>query len=120
MGSGGSGGYQVAWQGLRKRSARAGDDVDFLVEQRDILMRTFEAEGNPLGKDQYGVELERNLPKVKQQVFDAFDVYIDEMEYLRDGLSGNARYYEEAEDPWSSPGGEAPPAYETPRLSEDW
>lgn len=54
-------------------------------------------EGNPLGSDQYGQELEKNRHKIENGVFGAFDAYVAEMEHLRDGLRDNARNYEGAE-----------------------
>ncbi|GAA4959221.1 hypothetical protein HD597_005429 [Nonomuraea thailandensis] len=119
MGSGRAGGYHVAWQALRAGSTRAEGNVDYLVEERDFLLNVFDREGNPLGQDQYGLELERKLPGIRESVFGSFDSYIEEMEYLGDGLSGNARNYEDAEDTWGSPEDGGLPSSEVPALPSD-
>ncbi|MFD0476606.1 hypothetical protein ACFQ0B_56525 [Nonomuraea thailandensis] len=41
------------------------------------------------------------------------------MEYLGDGLSGNARNYEDAEDTWGSPEDGGLPSSEVPALPSD-
>jgi hypothetical protein len=92
-------GYTAVFGGLRSRAAKADSSTWELEEQRVWLRDMFSAEGNPLGKDQYGAQLEKNLPKITQAVFGAFDVYIDEMAAIRDGLRENGRNYENAEDP---------------------
>ncbi|MCF6468989.1 hypothetical protein FAF44_11400 [Nonomuraea sp. MG754425] len=92
------GGYQVTWQDIRRRSARADADAGVLREQRENLRQGFDEVGNPLGDDQYGAELERNLPAVRESLFASFDAYIAQVEYLRDGLWNTSRTYEYAEE----------------------
>ncbi|MER5426614.1 hypothetical protein [Streptosporangium roseum] len=104
-------GYQASFSGLRRRSSQADFTTTFLWDLRDRLADTFYQEGNPLGDDQYGVELERNRYKIEDSVFGAFDSYIQGLQYLRDGLGDNARNYQDAEDIWD-PGYEVPGGYE--------
>ncbi|MFB4271506.1 hypothetical protein [Nonomuraea sp. GTA35] len=131
MASGKENGYQVAWQSLRKGSARADDRLDLVEEQYSLVNVAFLTEGNPLGDDQYGAELERRLPKLEDDIYRAFDDYLYELRYMRDGLQDNARTYEDAEDPWGEPyvGSEewpgtpdegAQPGVAPPSLSEEW
>lgn len=89
--------YLAVFAGLRRRSSQADQTVDDLWNLRRWLTHTFTQEGNPLGNDQYGAELEKNRYKIEHAVFRAFDNYIQEMEYLRDGLLENARNYQDAE-----------------------
>ncbi|QYC38088.1 hypothetical protein Nocox_02275 [Nonomuraea coxensis DSM 45129] len=98
MGSPPQHGYHAVFSGLRSRSARADYTVDLLHDLRERLSRTFTVEGNPLGRDQYGEALAKERYKIEDAVFNAFWAHIDEMERLRDGLRGNARNYEDAED----------------------
>ncbi|MEU4698892.1 hypothetical protein [Nonomuraea dietziae] len=104
MGSARAQGYQVAFSGLRRRSSQADYTIDFLWGLRDRLATTFYEEGNPLGNDQYGAELEKNRYKIDDAVFGAFENYIRELEDLRDGLRSSARNYQDAEG-YGDPGG---------------
>ncbi|MFD1933116.1 MULTISPECIES: hypothetical protein [Nonomuraea] len=97
MGSARAQGYEAVFSGLRTRSSQADYTVNFLWGLRDRLNATFYQEGNPLGNDQYGAELEKNRYTIEDAVFGAFDNYIREMEDLRDGLRGNTRNYQDAE-----------------------
>ncbi|MFF0868963.1 hypothetical protein ACFYUV_44910 [Nonomuraea sp. NPDC003560] len=100
-------GYQAVFSGLRQRSTQAGSSADALWDIRDVLSAVFYREGNPLGDDQYGMELEKNQYKIEEGVFAAFDGYIRAVETVQDGLWGNARNYEDAEG-YGDPGGEDP------------
>ncbi|MEV4373298.1 hypothetical protein AB0J71_39955 [Nonomuraea sp. NPDC049637] len=100
-------GYQAVFSGLRQRSAQAGSSVNALWDIRDVLSAALYREGNPLGDDQYGVELEKNRYKIEDRIFAAFDGYISGLEAVQDGLWGNARNYEDAEG-YGDPGGEDP------------
>ncbi|MFC5813893.1 hypothetical protein [Nonomuraea harbinensis] len=124
MGSAAPQGYQAVFEGLRTRSRQAGSSAQHLWELHDALSRTFYEEGNPLGDDQYGAELEKNRVKIETAVLGAFTDYIYEVEYLRDGLRDNSRVYEEAEDPWG-PGGVPDlsmddSAYDDPAHRQGW
>ncbi|MEW9553848.1 hypothetical protein [Nonomuraea sp. NPDC050783] len=98
MGSPRSRGYQAVFSGLRTRSSQAASDVDFLYELRSSLRGTLLREGNPLGNDQYGAELQKNRDRIELAVMDAFSAYIHKVERLSGGLWDNARNYEDAED----------------------
>ncbi|MGI5490325.1 hypothetical protein [Microtetraspora malaysiensis] len=117
MGSARAEGYLAVFSGLRTRSSQAAASVDFAWELRDRLSATFDQEGNPLGGDQYGAELEKNRFMIEDGIFSAFGDYIRELEYLRDGLRDNARNYQDAEgngDSGYDTGGYGDPAYEGP------
>ncbi|MEV0590890.1 hypothetical protein [Nonomuraea cavernae] len=95
----GSTGYLARWGGLRRRAAGTAEEVDFLEDERRALLEVFAREGNPMGHDHYGVELEKRLAELTSVVFEAFDAYIDDMEQVRDGLRVNATTYEAVELP---------------------
>lgn len=111
MGSARAQGYMVSFSGLRRRSSQADSTITFLWGLRNRLTGTFLYEGNPLGDDQYGAELEKNRYKIEDAVFGAFDSYIRELEYLRDGLRDSGRNYQDAEG-FGDPGYVDPGGYE--------
>ncbi|MEU1725227.1 hypothetical protein [Nonomuraea sp. NPDC005692] len=98
-------GYKAVFSGLRQRSAQADSSADALWDLRTALGTVFYREGNPLGDDQYGIELEKNRYRIEDGIFTAFDAYIQAVEDVRDGLRDNARNYEDAEG-YGDPGGE--------------
>ncbi|MFE3453948.1 hypothetical protein ACFXJ8_33985 [Nonomuraea sp. NPDC059194] len=109
------GGYSVRTSGLRTRASYAEGDADTLWWEKRLLLEVFMTEGNPLGDDQYGAELEKKLPKLQGEIMDAFTACINEAEGIRDGLHGNARTYDSAEpgygdgQGWSGESGSVPP-----------
>ncbi|MGW4407472.1 hypothetical protein ACWEJ6_25855 [Nonomuraea sp. NPDC004702] len=103
-------GYKAVFSGLRQRSAQADASADALWDLRTALGTVFYREGNPLGDDHYGRELENNRYRIEDGIFTAFDAYIQAVEDVRDGLRGNARNYEDAEGPDTQGAGyQAPP-----------
>ncbi|WP_067172419.1 hypothetical protein [Microtetraspora niveoalba] len=91
------GGYYARWTDLQRQAQVVGEERDFLREVCRALDAVFQREGNPLGDDQYGAELRKNLPQMKKGVFDAFEAYIAEVESVRERLKANAANYAEAE-----------------------
>ncbi|MFF0307466.1 hypothetical protein ACFYSC_08555 [Streptosporangium sp. NPDC004379] len=98
-GSGGTGsdGYRAEWEELRNRSLWADDSALRLDDERHLLSDVFFREGNPLGSDQYGAALEKNLYTIREGIFGAFYTAIGQAEDIRDGLRDNASTYESAE-----------------------
>jgi hypothetical protein len=99
-----SGGYQAERAGLLRRARAFADERDRMAAECAALEEVFLREGRPLGDDQYGAELERNLPKLKESVFGGFRAYIDELEGVRKGLIANADGYRAAEQAGTVPG----------------
>ncbi|MFI6920990.1 hypothetical protein ACIBIZ_13630 [Nonomuraea spiralis] len=97
MGDTRAGGYLAVFSGLRSRSAQLDDSVERAWELKDRLSAVFAREGNPLGDDQYGAELEKNQWIIENGILVAFDEYIAELEDLRDGLRASATNYQDAE-----------------------
>ncbi|MGW2222083.1 hypothetical protein ACWCSD_44450 [Nonomuraea sp. NPDC001684] len=103
-------GYKAVFSGLRQRSAQADASATALRDLYSALGAVFYREGNPLGDDHYGRELEKNQYRIESTVLLAFDAYIQAVENVRDGLRGNARNYEDAEGPDTQGAGyQAPP-----------
>ncbi|MFJ2030193.1 hypothetical protein [Streptosporangium sp. NPDC087985] len=96
-------GYYAEWAGLRRRAQDYGDEHDFLREAYISLGEAFLREGRPLGSDQYGAELEKNLPRIREGIFDAFAAYIEEIDGVRKRLGANAAVYEAADQAGSLP-----------------
>ncbi|GAB2449677.1 hypothetical protein [Streptosporangium sandarakinum] len=90
-------GYYAEWADLRREALQYGEERDFLRERRDELWQTFLRESPPLGNDQYGAELEKRLPGIRDALFAAFDAYIDEVGGVQERLRVNAVTYEGAE-----------------------
>ncbi|MGV9772976.1 hypothetical protein [Streptosporangium sp. NPDC003464] len=98
-------GYYAAPEEIRlRRAGQFGDERDHVEEQRAALEQVFLREGMPLGDDQYGAELEKNLPKIKDSIFGAFKAYTDELESVRVRLITGAGGYRSADSPGFSPG----------------
>ncbi|GGO76966.1 hypothetical protein [Nonomuraea cavernae] len=91
------GGYHVSLEGLQRRTARARDQADVWVAEREALREVFMREGNPLGNDQYGAALEKRLPVINEGVFGAFDAVIGELESVAERLRLSTVTYSAAE-----------------------
>ncbi|WP_336206949.1 hypothetical protein [Nonomuraea sp. LPB2021202275-12-8] len=83
--------------GLRSRAGHADGDAETMLRQRNTLRDEFLFEGNPLGHDQYGAELAKRLPQIRDGIMDAFDACVTEAEGIRDRLGENAWTYDTAE-----------------------
>ncbi|MEV0619963.1 hypothetical protein AB0I81_42060 [Nonomuraea sp. NPDC050404] len=92
-----SSGYNVRRPALDRTGARYGEDADQVTRWRDELKAVFEQEGNPLGDDQYGAALSGQMTQLNNELFDAFDAYIAELEGVRTGLKGSDGAYGAAE-----------------------
>lgn len=92
-----SGGYYADWTGIRRRGEHAREEAEYVAAVRDELRAVFAAEGDPLGDDQYGAEFAKTFPARRDEIFDLFKAYIDDIDGLRDGLVNGAKRYETAE-----------------------
>jgi hypothetical protein len=99
-----SGGYYAALTGIRRRAQDFAEQRDHIEGERAALEQVFLQEGRPLGDDQYGAELERNLPTIKESILDAFTAYVDELESVRGRLAASADGYQAAEHAGTLPG----------------
>ncbi|MCF6476293.1 hypothetical protein FAF44_49335 [Nonomuraea sp. MG754425] len=98
--SGTGDGYIAASDEIRReRGGQAADEAAFVEDVRDDVQESFAAAGRPMGHDQYGAELEKHFPQLKERIFAAFDAYIEELDGLYTGLRKTAANYEAAEDP---------------------
>ncbi|TDD07330.1 hypothetical protein [Nonomuraea diastatica] len=98
MGGGGEG-YAAEWERIRRRrGGQAADEAAFVEDVRDDVREAFATAGRPMGHDQYGAELEKHYPQLKEQIFAAFDAYIEELDGLHTGLRDTAASYEAADD----------------------
>lgn len=93
-------GYTAAWDEIgRRRGGQAADEAALVEEVRDDVREAFAAAGRPMGHDQYGAELEKHFPQLKEQIFAAFDAYLEELDGLHSGLRKTAATYEAADGP---------------------
>ncbi|TDC92693.1 hypothetical protein E1292_41485 [Nonomuraea deserti] len=98
----GAEGYAAEWERIRRqRGGQAADEAAFVKDVRDDVREAFATAGRPMGHDQYGAELEKHYPQLKEQIFAAFDAYIEELDGLHTGLQDTAAHYGGAEDPRS-------------------
>ncbi|MFD1939818.1 hypothetical protein ACFSKW_51020 [Nonomuraea mangrovi] len=93
-------GFTVRTSGLRARASYADGEADTLWWEKRALLDVFMIEGNPLGKDQYGIELERKLSTIQDGIMDAFDACVTEAEGIRDKLADTGSTYDSVEPGW--------------------
>ncbi|MCG5220726.1 hypothetical protein [Streptosporangium sp. KLBMP 9127] len=92
-------GYSVRWATLRRESAvfRAGRDE--AAAAKAALLEAFDQDRATLGGDMYGVELAKRLPGIEQEIFEAFDAYLDELDGTGESLRVSAANYESVDQP---------------------
>lgn len=97
-------GYSVERSALDRRAVIAGEQRDNVLQARKVLRAAFDRDRRTLGNDQYGAELEKQLPEIEAGIFDAFDVCIYGQDERAAGLRASAGGYGEADDPGGSGG----------------
>ncbi|MGV9303784.1 MULTISPECIES: hypothetical protein [unclassified Nonomuraea] len=90
-------GYSADWQTIRRESAVFGDRHIEVADAKEALRKAFDRDRTALGSDQYGAELAKHLPRIEEEIFAAFDAYLDELTYTGTGLRVNADVYEVTE-----------------------
>lgn len=73
------------------------DEQTRIARARDTLRAAFDRDRRTLGDDQYGAELEKQLPEIENGIFDAFHAYLDALGDSADGLRVSARNYKQAD-----------------------
>ncbi|NJP94854.1 hypothetical protein HCN51_36385 [Nonomuraea sp. FMUSA5-5] len=101
--SGSPDGFTVEAEGVRRRGGDAAEEAEFVEAVRDDVREAFAAAGRPMGHDQYGAELDKSFPRLREQIFDAFAAYLDELHELSTGLGTAAGNYEAADQPLLRP-----------------
>ncbi|WP_157250339.1 hypothetical protein [Nonomuraea typhae] len=92
-------GYTVQSGALRAEAFIVERAIDHVTEVRDTLRAAFERDRRTLGSDQYGAELEKQLPAIEDKIFELFKGYLDELDTTAGNLRANAANYERAEGP---------------------
>ncbi|MFI7444806.1 hypothetical protein [Nonomuraea indica] len=90
-------GYTARTEGIRQHGrASAGEAEHVRTVLRDV-QEAFARAGRPMGDDQYGAEMEKRYPVLRDQVITAFHAYIDELEGVGGNLHVTAATYDAAE-----------------------
>ena len=90
-------GYQAEFQGIRRHGQEATREAERIRGVLHNVREAFATAGRPMGDDQYGAEMEKKYPVMRDNVMKAFEAYIDELDGTGEGLQINARTYESAE-----------------------
>lgn len=92
-------GYTARPERIRRHArVSAGEAEQVRAVLRDV-QEAFARAGRPMGDDQYGAEMEKKYPVMRDGVIAAFQSYVDELEGVGGGLRVTAAAYEAVEDP---------------------
>jgi hypothetical protein len=92
-------GYTARPEGIRRHArVSAGEAEQVRAVLRDVR-EAFARAGRPMGDDQYGAEMEKKYPVMRDGVIAAILAYADELEGVGGGLRVTAATYEAVEDP---------------------
>ncbi|TDD06979.1 hypothetical protein E1292_14315 [Nonomuraea deserti] len=87
----------VEYSALEASASSAEDQQTRIARARDILRAAFDRDRRTLGDDQYGAELENQLPEIENEIFDAFHAYIHALGEGADRLRVSVRNYKLAD-----------------------
>ncbi|GAB2448944.1 hypothetical protein [Streptosporangium sandarakinum] len=90
-------GFEVAWSSLDLRARAVAERHRAVSRVRDTLWEAFERDRRTLGADQYGAEMEREMPRIEAAIFGSLQSHLDELDRIVTGLHLNARGYGQAE-----------------------
>ncbi|SEH02659.1 hypothetical protein SAMN05444920_12886 [Nonomuraea solani] len=90
-------GYRVRRSALRSQAAVYGAHKLDVTEIRDILREAFDRDRRALGGDEYGAELEKQMPAIEEGIFTALKNYIDDLDGVSSGLHRSQGNYGEAD-----------------------
>lgn len=93
-----SNGYRADWAGIRRHGKVPAAEAEFARLVLHEVREAFVAAGRPMGHDQYGAEMEKNYPLMRDGIYQAFQVYIDELDGTGRGMHVTAATYETADD----------------------
>ncbi|GGO76566.1 hypothetical protein [Nonomuraea cavernae] len=92
-------GYIAADREIRRSGLASAQEAERVRGVLRDVREAFVAAGRPMGDDQYGAEMEKRFPVMRDGVIDAFAAYIDELEGVGGGLRVTAANYRAAERP---------------------
>jgi hypothetical protein len=90
-------GMYVERTALEGGARSAEDQQSRIARARDTLRAAFDRDRRTLGDDQYGAELEKQLPEIENGIFDAFHACLDGLGAGAGGLRVSARNYKQAD-----------------------
>ncbi|WP_336207224.1 hypothetical protein [Nonomuraea sp. LPB2021202275-12-8] len=93
------GGYAAMPRRIRQSGLDSAAEAERIREVLHDVGELFAVAGRPMGDDQYGAEMEKRYPVMRDGVIDAFGAYIDELEGVGADLHVTAANYQAAERP---------------------
>ncbi|MER6950681.1 hypothetical protein ABT294_42355 [Nonomuraea sp. NPDC000554] len=92
-------GYGAHPQRIRQHGRAAAEEAERVRDVLRDVREAFAAAGRPMGDDQYGAEMEKKYPAMRDGVINAFEDYIAELDRAGAGLHVTAATYEAVERP---------------------
>jgi hypothetical protein len=92
-------GYNAETQGILRYGKASAEEAERVRGILHDVREAFVAAGRPMGHDQYGAQMEKDFPLMRDSVINAFNDYIDQLEGVGEGMHATAGHYRAAEHP---------------------
>lgn len=92
-------GYKAEPQAIRRHGKASAEEAERVRGILHDVREAFVAAGRPMGHDQYGAQMEKDFPGLRDGIINAFNHYIDQLEGVGDGMHVTATHYSAAEHP---------------------
>ncbi|MFG1682641.1 hypothetical protein ACGFNP_20915 [Nonomuraea sp. NPDC049269] len=92
-------GYTAEPQGIFRYGKASAEEAERVRGILHDVREAFVAAGRPMGHDQYGAQMEKDFPSMRDGIINAFNDYIDQLEGVGDGMGATAVNYRAAEHP---------------------
>ncbi|WP_406319031.1 hypothetical protein OHA77_17020 [Streptosporangium sp. NBC_01639] len=92
-------GYSAQPRKIQQHGRAAAEEVERIHGVLRDVREAFVAAGRPMGDDQYGAEMEKSYPVMRDDIFNAFNAYLDELDGVGEGLHVTGATYRAAEHP---------------------
>ncbi|GAA2276666.1 hypothetical protein GCM10010149_19790 [Nonomuraea roseoviolacea subsp. roseoviolacea] len=92
-------GYTASPHAIGRSGQESAQEAERVRGVLHDVREAFAEAGRPMGHDQYGAELEKRYPSMRDGVLAAFDAYIDELDGTGKALHVSAATYQAADHP---------------------
>ncbi|MEV0151395.1 MULTISPECIES: hypothetical protein [unclassified Nonomuraea] len=92
-------GYTAAPHAIRRSGQVSAQEAERIRGVLHDVREAFAEAGRPMGGDQYGSEMEKKYPAMRDGVISAFHAYIDDLDGVGGGLNLTAASYQAVERP---------------------
>ncbi|MEU7745322.1 hypothetical protein [Nonomuraea sp. NPDC049158] len=92
-------GYNARPHGIRQHGRASAEEAERIRGILHDVREAFAAAGRPMGHDQYGAQMEKDFPSMRDGVINAFNDHIDRLEGVGDDIQVTAANYQGAEHP---------------------